>query len=116
MAQLLKTRRFKLKGNFLIQVDTNDSIEIDPYVIKRLDLQEVNKLSEFDNLNEKVMQLVRSGVDVKEKFNEFRKSTVNFTQQVTKSPQKTQKLGKKSVHGKILPYIKGLKEFKLKML
>lgn len=62
------------------------------------------------------MQLVRNGVDVKEKFNEFRKSAVKFTQQVAKSPQKTQKKGSKSVHRKSLPYIKGLKEFKLKML
>ena len=59
-------------------MDTNDCIEIDPYVLKRLDLEFVNKVSEFDNLNEKVLQLIQSGCDVKEKFNEFRKSTVKF--------------------------------------
>jgi hypothetical protein len=76
----------------------------------------MNRLSEFDNLNEKVMQLVQNGVDVKEKLNVFRKSAVKLTQQGAKSPQKAQKKGSKSVHNKSLPYIKGLKEFKLKML
>jgi len=37
IAQLLKSRRYKLKGNTLIQIDTNDMFEIDPYVVKRLD-------------------------------------------------------------------------------
>lgn len=112
---MIKTRNFKLKQNHLVQVDTNDCIEIDPYVLKRLDLEFVNKVSEFDNLNEKVLQLIQGGCDVKEKFNEFRKSTVKF-REVGKEESRGQKRGSKSVHGKGLPYIKGLKEFKLKIL
>ena len=112
---MLKTRNFKLKNNHLVQVETNDCIEIDPFVLKRLDLEYVSKVSEFDNLNEKVRQLIESGCDVKAKFNEFRKSTVKF-REVEKESGKGHNRGSKSVHGKGLPYIKGLKEFKLKIL
>jgi hypothetical protein len=76
----------------------------------------MNRLSEFDYLNEKVIEFVQTGVDIKEKINPFMESAVKLTQKGAKSPQKAQKKGSKSVHGKSLPYIKGLKEFKLKML
>jgi hypothetical protein len=34
--QLIKTRKYKIQDNLLVQIDTNDSVEIDEYVLKRL--------------------------------------------------------------------------------
>lgn len=45
IAQLLKTRQYKLKGTKLIQIETNDEVDINPFVLKRLDVEEIIKVS-----------------------------------------------------------------------